>query len=62
MLLALYFVFFLLPFFFFPVALLDTIATSNLQLSAISTYIVSYALVILAHHPKSAQIWLLTIN
>jgi hypothetical protein len=40
-LLALYLVFFLLPFFFFPVGLLDTIATSNLQLSAISPYIIS---------------------
>jgi hypothetical protein len=52
--LALYLVFFLLPFFFFSVALLGTIATS--KLSAISAYIISYALVILAYHPKSAQI------
>jgi hypothetical protein len=52
-LLALYLVFFLLPFFFFPVGLLDTIATSNLVYSAISIYIISYALVILAHHPKT---------
>jgi hypothetical protein len=43
-LLALYLVFFLLPFFFFPVELLDTIATSNLQLSAISLFMISYAL------------------
>ena len=42
-LLALYLVFFLLPFFFFPVGFLDTIATSNLELSAISPYIISYA-------------------
>ena len=42
--LALYLVFFLLPFFFFPVELLDTIATSNLQLSAISLFIILYAL------------------
>jgi len=43
-LLALYLAFFLLPFFFFPVELLDTIATSNLQLLAISLYKISYAL------------------
>jgi len=53
--LALYLVFFLLTFFFFPVGLLDTIATSNLQFSAISIYIISYALTLLTHHPKSAQ-------
>jgi len=54
-LLALYFVFFLLPFFFFPVGLLDTIATSNLQFSVISVYMISYALVILTHHPQKGK-------
>jgi len=36
--LALYLVFFLLTFFFFPVGLLDKIATSNLQFSDFSIY------------------------
>jgi len=36
--LALYLVFFLLTFFFFPVGLLDTIATSNLQFSDFYIY------------------------